>query len=59
MSLSNIFSDKTFFFNEEKKLSIKSIDNKNKNELKENNYRSLTTIEPLNITDFNKKSFKP
>ena len=59
MSLSNIFLDKTFHFNKEKKLSIKSIDNKKVNELKENNYRSFTTIEPLNITDLNEKGFKP
>lgn len=53
MSLSNILLDKTFHFNKERKLSIKSIDSKKANEIKDNNYRSYTTIEPLNITDLN------
>ena len=59
MSLTNIFLDKTFHFQKDRKLSILSIENKQDTKLKENNYRSFTTIEPLNITDLNEKSFKP
>ncbi len=59
MSLVNIFSNKTFHFNQDRKFSNKSIENKQENNSKENHYRSYTTIEPLNITDLNEKCFKP